>query len=142
MLFTTETIENNELNIINDFFSEINNEFAPVNTVDENQAVIETPVSKYITSLVCSQYQKSVNDIENTVVGNKLKRKRNFQQIMQESFFYGANRFGNNFIAWARSVTRIWHCVGSGKLRAKLNVSAVVTERSGGTKQSTIAQAL
>ena len=99
MLFTTETIENNELNIINDFFSEINDEFAPVNTVDENQAVIETPVSKYITSLVCSQYQKSVNDIENTVVGNKLKRKRNFQQIMQESFFYGANRFGNNFIA-------------------------------------------
>ena len=44
MLFTTETIENNELNIINDFFSEINNEFAPVNTVDENQAVSRAEV--------------------------------------------------------------------------------------------------
>ena len=99
MLFTTETIENKELNIINNFFSEINNEFAPVNTVDEDEVSVETPVSKYISSLVCSQYQKSVNDIENTTIGNKLKRKRNFQQIMQESFFYGANRFGNNFIA-------------------------------------------
>ena len=99
MLFTTETIENKELNIINNFFAEMNNEFSPVVTVDEEEASVETPVSKYITSLVCSQYQKSVNDIENTVIGNKLKRKRNFQQIMQESFFYGANRFGNNFIA-------------------------------------------
>ena len=27
------------------------------------------------------------------------KRKRNLQQVMQESFFYGSNRFGNNFIA-------------------------------------------
>ena len=38
-------------------------------------------------------------NIENTKVGNKLKRKRNLQQVMRESFFYGANRFGNNFIA-------------------------------------------
>jgi len=40
-----------------------------------------------------------VKENENTIVGNKLKRKRNLQQIMKESFFYGANRFGNNFIA-------------------------------------------
>ena len=57
------------------------------------------PVSKYISSLVCGQYQKSVEDIENTVIGNRVKRKRNLQQVMRESFFYGANRFGNNFIA-------------------------------------------
>ena len=31
--------------------------------------------------------------------GNKVRRKRNLQQAMKESFFYGANRFGNNFIA-------------------------------------------
>ena len=43
--------------------------------------------------------KKSVEDIENTKVGNKLKRKRNLQQVMRESFFSGANRFGNNFIA-------------------------------------------
>ena len=98
MLFTTETIKNEELNIINNFFAEMNNEFAPVVTVDED-FVEESPVSKYISSLVCSQYQKSVKDIENTTVGNKIKRKRNLQQVMQESFFYGANRFGNNFIA-------------------------------------------
>ena len=98
MLFINETIKNEELNVINNFFAEMNNEFAPVVTVDE-ESVEETPVSKYISSLVCSQYQKSINDIENTKVGNKLKRKRSLQQVMQESFFYGANRFGNNFIA-------------------------------------------
>ena len=56
-------------------------------------------VSKYISSLTTSFYAKSVDDIANTHVGNTLKRKKNFQQIMQQSFFYGANRFGNNFIA-------------------------------------------
>ena len=65
----------------------------------EEETPVETPVSKYISSLVCGQYAKSVEDIENTKVGNKLKRKRNLQQVMRESFFYGANRFGNNFIA-------------------------------------------
>ena len=44
-------------------------------------------------------YQKSIADINNTTIGNKAVRRKNFQQIMKESFFYGANRFGNNFIA-------------------------------------------
>ena len=98
MLFTTETVKKEEINEINNFFIQIENEFEAVTTVADETAV-ETPVSRYISSLVCGQYQKSVSDIENTVVGNRLKRKRNIQQIMQESFFYGANRFGNNFIA-------------------------------------------
>ena len=38
-------------------------------------------------------------DIANTKIGNKAVRKKNFKQVMQESFFYGSNRFGNNFIA-------------------------------------------
>ena len=49
--------------------------------------------------LVTSQYEQSVYAINNTKLGNKRTRKRNLQQIMQESFFAGANRFGNNFIA-------------------------------------------
>ena len=52
-----------------------------------------------MTSLVSGLYNKSVEDIANTNVGNKIVRKRNLQQVMKESFFYGANRFGNNFIA-------------------------------------------
>ena len=56
-------------------------------------------VNLYNSFLVSSQYQKSVEDIENTKVGNKKIRKRSLQQVMQESFFYGSNRFGNNFIA-------------------------------------------
>ena len=98
MLFTTNSVKTEDLNQTNNFFSQFDNEFEAVNVVEE-QEIVETPVSKYISSLVCGQYQKAVEDIENTVVGNRIKRKRNLQQIMQESFFYGSNRFGNNFIA-------------------------------------------
>ena len=94
MLFTTSTIDNKELESINNFF----NEFEAPETV-EAETKVETTVSKYLTSLVTSQYQKSVEEIENTKVGNRVVRKRNLQQVMRESFFYGANRFGNNFIA-------------------------------------------
>ena len=99
MLFTVDTVKNEELNKINNFFAEINNEFEAVKTVDAEAEVEKTPVAQYISSLVCGQYQKSVQDIENTKIGNKLTRKRSLQQVMQESFFYGSNRFGKNFIA-------------------------------------------
>ena len=98
MLFTTNTINNKEINEVNNFFNQFDNEFEAVKTVEADE-VVESQVAKYITSLVSSQYQKSVEDIENTKVGNKIVRRRNLQQIMKQSFFYGANRFGNNFIA-------------------------------------------
>ena len=98
MLFTTETVKNEDIKSINNFFSNFDNEFEAVTVVDENEAV-ENSVSRYITSLVSSQYQKAVEDIENTKIGNRRMRKRSLQQVMQESFFAGANRFGNNFIA-------------------------------------------
>ena len=95
MLFTAETISNKEIESINNFF----NEFESVETVSVEEAKQETTVTRYINSLVTSCYQKSVDEIANTKVGNKVVRKRNLQQVMKESFFYGANRFGNNFIA-------------------------------------------
>ena len=95
MLFTTETISNKEIESINNFF----NEFESVETVSVEEVQKETTVTRYINSLVTSCYQKSVDEIANTKVGNKVVRKRNLQQVMRESFFYGANRFGNNFIA-------------------------------------------
>ena len=95
MLFTTETISNKEIESINNFF----NEFESVETVSVEEAKQETTITRYINSLVTSCYQKSVDEIANTKVGNKVVRKRNLQQVMRESFFYGANRFGNNFIA-------------------------------------------
>ena len=98
MLFTTETVKNEDIKSINNFFSNFDNEFEAVTVVDENEDV-ENSVSRYITSLVSSQYQKAVEDIENTKIGNRRMRKRSLQQVMQESFFAGANRFGNNFIA-------------------------------------------
>ena len=98
MLFVTTTVENTELNTINDFFNQFDNEFQAVKTVDSEEITISN-ASKYITSLVTNQYKKAVADIENTQIGHKKTRKRNLQQIMQESFFNGANRFGNNFIA-------------------------------------------
>ena len=99
MLFVNQTVKNEDLNKINNFFAELENEFQAVKTVSVEEQQVETPLSQYLTSLVSGQYQKSVEDIENTTVGNKRTRKRSLQQVMQESFFYGANRFGNNFIA-------------------------------------------
>ena len=92
MLFTTtNNVTDNDIKDINNFFDEFENTQAPV--------VEESNVNKYINSLVTSCYQKSVEDIANTKVGNRIVRKRNLQQVMRESFFYGANRFGTNFIA-------------------------------------------
>ena len=98
MLFIKERVKTEDLNVINNFFAELDNEFDAVKVV-EDDVPVETPVSKYITSLVSGQYQKSIEDIENTKIGNKRMRKRNLPQVMRESFFSGANRFGNNFIA-------------------------------------------
>ena len=96
MLFTENQITNEELNSITNFFDEIENELTTVTPEEANK---ETSVYKYITSLTTGLYAKSVEDIANTNVGNKIVRKRNLQQVMRESFFYGSNRFGNNFIA-------------------------------------------
>ena len=98
MLFTTETISNEEIRAIDNFFNEFEGVNESVETVAPDE-VKETVVVKYLHSLVTSCYQKSVEEIANTKVGNRVVRKRNLQQVMQESFFYGANRFGNNFIA-------------------------------------------
>jgi hypothetical protein len=98
MLFVANTVKTEELNSVSNLFVEIENEFASVVTVEE-EIFEETPVSRYITSLVSSQYQRSIEEIENTNVSNKRTRKRTLQQVMRESFFAGANRFGNNFIA-------------------------------------------
>ena len=97
MLFTTSTITEKELKNINNFFAAY--ETSEIETISPAEAEETSSVSKYITSLATCCYQKSVEDIANTKVGNKIVRKRNLQQVMKESFFYGANRFGNNFIA-------------------------------------------
>ena len=96
MLFTENKISNEEIKDITNFFENFENEMT---TVSPEEAHKETSVSKYISSLTTGLYAKSVEDIANTNVGNKIVRKRNLQQVMRESFFYGANRFGNNFIA-------------------------------------------
>ena len=99
MLFVTETVKKEEMNKINNFFTEMNNEFEAVSVVNAEEPVEISTTQKYLNSLVTMQYERSIEAIENTVVGNKRKRKRSLQQVMQESFFSGANRYGNNFIA-------------------------------------------
>ena len=96
MLFTANIVSKEELNSINNFFDTFESE---VNTVSPEEANEQSSVAKYITSLATGIYAKSVQEIANTEVNKKIIRKRNLQQVMRESFFYGANRFGNNFIA-------------------------------------------
>ena len=71
--------------------------------IDDTPQTKETneilPQKMFVTSVADEYYKKSIEDINNTTVGNKAVRRKNFQQILKESFFYGANRFGNNFIA-------------------------------------------
>ena len=95
MLFVTNTVDTTDLQEVNNFF----NEFEAVETVDVNETQEPSNVSLYLTSLVSGQYQKSIEDIQGTKVGSSIKRRKNLQQVMKESFFYGANRFGTNFIA-------------------------------------------
>ena len=76
MLFVTNAVKTEEVNSISNLFAEIENEFAPVAVTEE--VVEETPVSKYITSLVSSQYQRSIEDIENTNVCNKRTRRTRY----------------------------------------------------------------
>ena len=96
MLFNSNFIKNDELDSVVNFFSEFDSQEDTAPNQDVQEA---SSVSQYISSLVSSCYQKSIDDIANTKIGNRLTRKKNFQQVMKESFFYGANRFGNNFIA-------------------------------------------
>ena len=92
----SELLKTEELNKLHNFFTEFDNE---IKTVTPDEAEEVSSVSKYISSLVSGKYQQSVEDIENTKIASNVKRRRNLQQVVQESFFYGANRFGNNFIA-------------------------------------------
>ena len=82
MLFTT-TITTKEENTVNEVF----------------EVVEESSVNIFVSSIAGSFYKQSVEEIANTKVGNKVVRNKNFREMMQESFFYGANRFGHNFIA-------------------------------------------
>ena len=61
MLFTNQTVEENEIKSIANFFEAFDSE---IQTVDADEVQEESCVSKYISSLVCGQYQKSVEDID------------------------------------------------------------------------------
>ena len=95
MLFTQEKVENKELDKINEFFNNLEQNIMTVSPEEEENS----SVSRYITSLANNCYAKSVEAIANTNTSNTIVKKKNLQQVMQESFFGGANRFGNNFIA-------------------------------------------
>jgi len=92
---TKNQTSNNDIDNIAKFFDEFD---SSIETVAPEEVKPST-AARYMSSLTTSLYAKSVEDIENTEIGNSLKRKKNLKQIMHQSFFYGANRFGNNFIA-------------------------------------------
>ena len=79
-----------------DDIDEVNSVFDTGISVEERNKM---PQRVFVASIASEYYSKAQEDIANTKVGNKSVRKKNFKQVMQESFFYGSNRFGNNFIA-------------------------------------------
>ena len=48
---------------------------------------------------VTSTYKTTSEAIQNVEVNNKRVIKKTLSQMMKQSFFQGANRFGTNFIA-------------------------------------------
>ena len=84
MLFTTTIINKNEENLIEEVFEVVED---------------KSTTNIFVASIAGDLYKQSVQDIANTKIGNKIVRNKNFKAMMQESFFYGANRFGTNFIA-------------------------------------------
>ena len=88
--------DNQLSNKVSDLFDMLDN---PDGIKEDNRYSGMLPQKVFMTFVANEYYQKSIEDINNTTIGNKAVRKKNFQQIMKESFFYGANRFGNNFIA-------------------------------------------
>ena len=91
---TKQFDSDNELSAkVSDLFDVIDN------PPSEGQSEDVVPQKMFMTSVANEYYKKSIEDINNVAIGNKAVRRKNFQQIMKESFFYGANRFGNNFIA-------------------------------------------
>ena len=96
--------DNDLTNRVADFLDDIetdnfdnNNSYMQYDMAIEDNSKL--PQKIFVASLAGEYYNKAIQDIANTKVGNKAVRKKNFQQVMQESFFYGSNRFGNNFIA-------------------------------------------
>jgi len=79
--------------------SQVNDLFDVIEDRVSEDASGMLPQQRFITSVASQYYQQSIEDINNEGLGNKAVRRKNFQQIMKESFFYGANRYGNNFIA-------------------------------------------
>ena len=83
MLFTTTVINHKEQQQVEEVF----------------EIIEQSAANIFVSSIAGNLYKQSIEDIANTKVGNKVVRNKNFKQMMQESFFYGANRFGTNFIA-------------------------------------------
>ncbi|MBR1424211.1 hypothetical protein IJ579_01455 [bacterium] len=48
---------------------------------------------------ISETYKKTSNEIKEVDLGNKRVVKKTLSQMMKQSFFQGANRFGTNFIA-------------------------------------------
>ncbi len=48
---------------------------------------------------VTSAYKDTSKALKEVDLGNKRVIKKTLSQMMKQSFFHGANRFGNNFIA-------------------------------------------
>ena len=86
-------------NKVAEFLTEVVDDNPTYNFTESQSIKSNLPQTVFMASIASEYYSKAQDDIANTKVGNKAVRKKNFKQVMQESFFYGSNRFGNNFIA-------------------------------------------
>jgi len=53
----------------------------------------------FLRQTISQQYKKVSEDLDSTVANKRKVRKKSMRDLMQQSFFHGANWMGSNFIA-------------------------------------------
>lgn len=96
---------------VNSNTPEIKNSATPTSpiTVDELRLAAEVlqiaeikntaNATMFLSQTISQQYKKISEDLDSTRAPKKRARKKTMKELMQRSFFHGANWMGSNFIA-------------------------------------------
>ena len=67
--------------------------------LSEKKKNVTDVIKNFYQATVVSRYEESVDEMEEAENERRPLRQLDFKSIMQESFFWGPNKYGNNAIA-------------------------------------------
>ena len=68
-------------------------------SLSEKKKNVTDVIKSFYQATVVSRYEESVDELEDPEKYRRPLRQLDFKAIMQESFFWGPNKYGNNAIA-------------------------------------------